>query len=101
MKIENNFEKKAAEIQILSDIIVYLNERLTTLTTDYRIIGKEEEQAIDWRTKQPKWEDEEHTIPHYDDKWGYVDIPEDELDDKTKLLANACRDIAKKLEKLA
>lgn len=101
MKIENNFEKKAAEIQILSDIIGYLNERLTSLTTDYQKIGKKTEQAIDWRTGEFMWEDEEHTIPRYEDEWGYVDVPEDELDAKTKLLVNACRDIAKKLEKLA
>lgn len=100
MKIENNFEKKAAEVQILSDIIGYLNEKLKDLTTNYQPIGKKTEQAKDWRTGELKWEDEEHTIPYYEDEWGYVDVPEDELNDKTKLLVNACKDIAKKLEKL-
>lgn len=101
MKMENIFKQKMMELRILSEISDFLNEKLKDFTTEYTVVGKQEEQAIDWRTGELKWEDDEHTIPYYENKWDYVDIPEDELNEEQKMLVKACKDIAKKLEKLA
>ena len=96
----NTFTRKKIEAGILCDMYDWLESRKKGLLQNYDVIGKEEEQATDWRTSELLWEDEEHTIPKYRDKYGYVDIPEDELSSEAKCELAIIDDLEQKLEKL-
>lgn len=71
----NKFQMKKNEVEILTK----LNERLADLEKDnlmtYEAVGKETEQATDWRTGELLWEDEEKTIPLYRNRYDYVEKP--------------------------
>lgn len=91
---------KKAYLSVLEKLADSLEAQRKDVLTDYRVIGKEDTQATNWKTGELLWEDEEKTIPKYDNKWGYVDIPEEELSAEAKATLKAIDDVEKSLEKL-
>ena len=63
------------------------------LGKDYKMVEKNYKQKTDWRTGELQWEDEEKTIPKMEDRWDYVDIPEDELGEDVKLKIQVYKDV--------
>lgn len=91
---------KKAYLTVLEKLADSLEAQRKDVLTDYRIIGKEDEQAKNWKTGELLWEDEAKTIPKYENKWGYADIPEEELSEEAKATLKAIDDVEKSLEKL-
>ena len=96
----NKFKERQIEAEILGELYEKLENDLKYATKSYECVGKEDEQATDYRTGELRWEDEEKTIPYYRDKYDYVDIPEEKLSDEQKLRAKVIKNIMAKLEKL-
>lgn len=99
MKTDKIVAKKAY-LTVLEKLADSLEAQKKDVLTDYRIIGKEDKQATNWKTGELLWEDDEKTIPHYADMWGYVDIPEEELTEEAKATLKAIEEVEKSLEKL-
>ena len=96
----NKFMERRIEAEILGEIYEELEEKLKRSTMRYEWVGKEDEQARDWRTNELLWEDEEKTIPKYREKYDYVDVSYDELTEEEKMKAKVIQNIMAKLEKL-
>lgn len=99
--MKTSLQKLKVKAQVI-DIIKGIYERLDVFEDDvsqeYTVVGKTEEQAVDWHTKEPLWEDEDKTIPKYRDKYDYVKKEELSEDDKARL--EAINQIRTALEKL-
>lgn len=87
--------KQAEVLERLEDV---LNEIIRDKSMTWDIVGKEEEQARSWKTDELLWEDEEHTIPKYKNKYDYV--PKTELDEDDQITIDVCKGFLKKLDKL-
>ena len=96
----NKFMERKIEAEVLAELYEELERKLRNATQRYESVGKETEQARDWKTNELLWDDEEHTIPRYRDRYEYVDVPEDELTDEEKLRAKVIKNLMTKLEKL-
>ena len=96
----NKFMERKIEAEILSDLYEELERMERNATKRYEAVGKETEQARDYRTNELLWEDEEKTIPKYRCTYDYVDVPEENLTDEEKLRARVIRNLKAKLEKL-
>ena len=96
----SRFQMMKVQAEVLEDLEKTLNEMIENLTTSYEVIGKENEQARDWRTGELKWEDDEKTIPYFKNVYGRVPVPADQLDEDAKLKADICKGFIKKLDKL-
>lgn len=96
----NRFQVMKAQAEVLEKLDTLLNEIIKDNTMMYAVIGKQTEQATDWRTGELKWEDEEHTIPYYANEYGYVPIPEDEMTDENRIMLDVCKKFSQKLDKL-
>ena len=94
------FKERQIEAEILGELYESLEDKLRYAGQSYKCVGKETEQARDYKTKELLWEDDEKTIPFYRDKYDYVDIPEEELSEEQKLKAKVIKNIMAKLEKL-
>lgn len=93
-------ETKKAVVDILGELFEKLDHIKKDASQDYKIVGKSDEQATDWRTHELLWEDDDCTIPKYRDIWEYVDIPEDEMTTDRLAKLDAVDAIYKALEKL-
>lgn len=87
--------KQAEVLERLEDV---LNEIIRDKSMTWDVVGKEEEQARHWKTYELLWEDEEHTIPKYKNKYDYV--PKAELDEDDQITIDVCNGFLKKLDKL-
>lgn len=87
--------KQAEVLERLEDV---LNEIIRDKSLTWDVVGKEEEQARSWKTDELLWEDEEHTIPKYKNKYDYV--PKAELDEDDQITIDVCNGFLKKLDKL-
>lgn len=87
--------KQAEVLERLEDV---LNEIIRDKSMTWDVVGKEEEQARNWKTDELLWEDEEHTIPKYKNKYDYV--PKKELDEDDQITIDVCNGFLKKLDKL-
>ena len=94
------FQVMAAQATVLTKIEELLDELIRNREMDYRPVGKETEQAKDWRTGELKWEDEEKTIPYYKDVWDYVRKDEDDISEEDRIMIDVCKAFSKKLDKL-
>lgn len=89
---------KAQVLDIVKNFFETLDRYEEDTSQEYTVVGKTDEQAVDWHTKEPLWEDEEKTIPKYRDKYDYVKKEELEEDDKARLEAiNLIRTTLEKL----
>lgn len=96
----NEFKFKAKKAEILNELYDNLDSKLRDETKRYTNVGLEDEQAKDWRTGELMWDDEEHTVPHYNPKYEYIDVPEDEMSEDQKARIKAIHDIQNNLIKL-
>lgn len=96
----NKFKERQIEAEILGELYEKLENDLKYTTKSYEHVGKEDEQATDYRTGELRWEDEEKTIPYYRDRYDYVDIPEEKLSDEQRLKVKVIKNIMAKLEKM-
>lgn len=96
----NKFMERRIEAEILGELYEKLENDLKYTTKSYERVGIETEQARDYKTGELLWDDEEHTIPRYRDKWDYVEIPEDEISDEVRLRVRVIKNLMAKLEKL-
>lgn len=96
-----NIKEKKALLEVLEQTYDYVESLKKDTLREYRVIGKESEQAKSWKTDELLWEDEEHTIPKYYDKYGYVDKTDDELTESDKVKLTAINEVLKALEKMA
>ena len=98
----NKFETKRWQLEQYGEIYAWLEEQINSLSRDYRRLD-EMEQDTRWNTTTKEyellWEDEEKTIPKMINKWGYVDLTEDELSDEAKAKQEACIVVMNFLEK--
>lgn len=96
----NKFMERKIEAEVLGDLYEKLEHDLKYATKSYERVGKETEQARDYKTGELLWEDDEQTIPKFRDNWDYVDVPEDELTDEQRIKIKVIKSIMVKLEKL-
>lgn len=96
----NKFKVNAKESELLSRMAELLMSELESTQTSYQVVGKEDEQAHDYRTGELLWEDEEHTIPKYRDKWGNVPKRPEDITPEDEITIAACNNLLAKLEKL-
>lgn len=96
----SRFATMKAQAEVLEKLDNFLNEIIRDYSMSYEVIGKQTEQATDWRTGELKWEDEEHTIPYYANEYGYVPIPEDKLRDESRIVVDVCKRFSQRLDKL-
>lgn len=94
----NNIKVKRITLEYLERLFDNLEGYENDTKMEYAVVGKEDEQATDWRTDELLWEDEDKTIPRYRDKYDYVEKKKLSDDDKIRLEAIAT--IKKALEKL-
>ena len=98
--MNREISEKMAQLEIIGELLDTLDRKLDDVTHDYRVVGKEDEQATSWKTGELLWEDEEHTIPKMKDRWENVEIPEDEWSDDVKAKVGAIEEIQEKLKKM-
>lgn len=96
----NKFKEKQIMAEILEELYTSVENKEKDAHREYKVIGKEDKQAKDWRTGELKWEDEEHTIPVMEDKWGYVDKAEDAMSEEDIIRIKVCQYIKTQLEKM-
>lgn len=96
----NKFKEKEYECKYLSQLYRMLEESESTLKTIYKVIGESDEQAVDYRTGELQWKDEEKTIPKMKSIWGDVELSEDELSNEQLAELKAIRNVKAKLEKM-
>ena len=96
----SKIKTKREEIQVLEEMYDFLADKLKSSPfTQYKIVGKTENQKKNWRTDELMWEDEEKTIPVYEDKWDTVVVPEEEYTDEMKARKTAIENLMKALDK--
>ena len=92
--------KKKALLDVLEKLMTELDTIEKNTTTEYRAVGKSEEQMTNWKTGELLWEDEEKTVPKMCDKYDYVDLTEDEMTDENIATLEAIKTVKEILEKL-
>ena len=93
-----NVQVKRAQIDVIEKLLEALDDLRKDTSKEYKKVGKETKQATNWRTGELLWEDEEKTIPKYEDRYEYVDIPEEQMTDSKKALLQAISDMESKLD---
>lgn len=96
----NKFMERKIEAEVLGELYEKLEHDLKYATMSYERVGKEIEQARDYKTGELLWEDDEQTIPKFRDNWDYVDVPEDKLTDEQRIKIKVIKSVMAKLEKL-
>lgn len=94
------FENIKLTAEILQDIYAYLEQRVEDKTKRYEVVGKSDKQKTSWKTGELMWEDEEHTIPVYENVYDYVTYDVENLDEADRNFVEVVRRIQKDLEKL-
>ena len=77
--VGNVLRVKAAKIELVQMLDRTLDQEYKSLYQKYDIVGKSDEQATNYKTGELLWEDDEHTIPRYKDKWDYIDLSDSDL----------------------
>ena len=93
-----NVQVKRAQIDVIEKLLEALDDLRKDTSKEYKKVGKETKQATNWRTGELLWEDEAKTIPKYDDRYEYVDIPDEQMTDSKKALLQAISDMESKLD---
>ena len=79
-------EKKALLAKV-EELVQSLERDREYYAQDYKPVAKSDKQATHWKTGELLWEDEEKTIPKYEDIYDYVDKEELDDEDKAKITA--------------
>lgn len=96
----NRLDVISAKGEILKKISEAIKDFEKDTIMEYKVVGKESEQATDWRTGELKWEDEEKTIPCYRDKYEYVRLTEEELNPEKRATLVAIDEVKAFLDKI-
>lgn len=96
----NKFKEKQFTAEILSMLYERVEEYEKSCKTEYREVGKSDEQATNWKTGELVWEDGEKTIPKMKTVWDYVDKSAEDLSEDDKLRIKVCQQIKAQLEKM-
>lgn len=94
------FQKKREMLNVMERLFKILDDEEEDLKQSYEVIGKEEEQATNWKTGELLFVDEEKTIPLYRDKYGYIDRKESDYTDIDFAKLDAIKTIKQALEEL-
>ena len=99
----NKFDAKAIEVKALGKVYESVEELIRYESQVYRVVGKKQETKWNRELGESElvWEDEEKTIPKMVDDWGYVDIPEDQLDEDNVIKIGIWQKVLAMLEKMA
>ena len=93
-------QAKRAQLDVIEKLLEALDDVKKNTKCDFKVVGKKDEQARNWRTGELLWEDDEKTVPKYEDKYDYVPIPEDELSEERKAKLGVIHDIKKIINSL-
>ena len=99
MKKATKIQLKKAQLDVLENLLKRLNSDREDCYSDYRVVGKTDEQKTDWRGNLV-WEDEAQTIPVYRDRYDYVTITEDEMTEEQIAKLAALDSVISVLEKM-
>ena len=94
----NKFEEKKLLAEVLNELYDTVQRKEDDVHSDYKITG--EEQAVDWRTGELQWEDEDKTIPKMKDKWETVAKADEDLTEYDKLRIKVYQYVKSQLEKM-
>lgn len=92
--------QKKAQLTVIEKLNDALDDLMKDTACNYQVVGKKSEQARNWKTDELLWEDEEKTIPKYENKYDYVEIPAEELTDDKLALILAISNMRKQLDDL-
>ena len=92
--------QKKAELEYIEQLLRNLENERQYATTRYQQVGVTDEQEKNWKTGELIWEDDEHTIPKYKEKYDYVDIADEDLTDEERVKIQAIDKLSDYLEKL-
>ncbi len=76
---------KKYALDLISSVLATVESRRQDVEMSYEKIGKSDKQSKHWKTGELIWEDEEKTIPKYDDLYDYVKKSELSRDDEIDL----------------
>ena len=91
---------RKAELNVLEKLMNSLDSYERDYLMSYEEVGKETEQATDWRTGELRWEDDEKTIPYYKSIYDYVPRPEEKWTVEDYATQKAVENIRAVLEKM-
>ena len=95
-----NIQTKKAQLEVLEKVMGSLDDMEKDFTSKFQCVGKKDEQARVWRTGELLWEDEEKTIPKYEDRYEWVPYPEDKIPEENKVKLAFLEDLRAKLDAL-
>ena len=94
----NKFQEKQILAEVLSELYNTVEEKEKRVHYEYKVVGKKDTQSKDWRTGELLWEDEEKTIPKYDNDWQYVE--KEDLTEEDELKIKVYKYVMAQLEKM-
>lgn len=101
--MKNMFEEKKVVAQELAEICEFLENRRKEYTMKWTVIGKTDKQAkkYNWKTEEYEliWEDEEQTIPKYEDEWGNVPKEDEDYTEEDRIKIATIDKVIKGLDK--
>ena len=83
----NTIKEKRMLLEVLETLMDSIETMERDTKQEWACVGKETEQARNWKTDELEWEDEEKTIPHFKNKYEYVEKEILTEDDTIKLRA--------------
>ena len=92
----SKFAEKKGVIEVLEQTFSFVNDLKKDCIRDFRKVGEEQRK----RDGELCWLDEAKTIPEMRDKWDYVDISVDDMEDSVYAKYLACENVLKALEEL-
>ena len=98
--IQRSILVKRETLGVIETLLGKLAELDNDVRTDYRITGKTDKQRTSWRTGELLWEDEEKTVPSYEDKWECVNKTADELTEEDLAKLDAIELLSKRLAEM-
>ena len=94
----NAIKEKRMMLEVLEELMETLDTQEKNVRMELGVVGKEETQARNWKTDELVWDDDEKTIPHYNNKYDY--IPKQELSENDSTKLKAIEKIRATLEKM-
>lgn len=98
--MSNRFMTMKLQAEVLERLDSVLEGIIKDHSTEWKCVGKTDEQDTNWRTGELLWEDDEQTIPKYRDKYDYVEKDDDEYSEEDLMYLDICNDFRTRLEKL-
>lgn len=96
----NKFAEMKIKAEVLNDVYEMITDEAKRRCMRYEMVEENYQQATDWRTGEPKWKDEEKTIPLMENRWDYVEIPKEEMTDEELTKRDVYDLVLKKIESL-